>query len=249
MNTLWLRARAPFAAFRWLQAGVYRATSPIIPPSAAWGLVLNLAHIETRDLAATAKRSAPTTLTRPDAPPLCLAIGDVSDPADPAASSAETDRTSRNAVLYQQLHSYPVGSSGKELASRTHGAKHWIAPARRELLMDLDVILGIRTPDAALSQRIADGIAGRLDIPRYGLPFAGDNNCLFDRLDILEDPLAARWYRPIQPDETDHRDSCRLTIAIDRADASRTRSQLFAPTSPADTPPEDAWLWCPAPPR
>ncbi|HWN68765.1 MAG TPA: CRISPR-associated protein Cas5, partial [Haliangium sp.] len=64
MNTLWLRLRAPFAAYRWLQAGVYRATSPIIPPSAAWGLLLNLAHIETRDLALTARRASPVTLTR-----------------------------------------------------------------------------------------------------------------------------------------------------------------------------------------
>ena len=48
MRTLWLRVRAPFAAFRWMQAGVYRATSPIVPPSAAWGLCLNLAHIDMR---------------------------------------------------------------------------------------------------------------------------------------------------------------------------------------------------------
>ena len=46
--TLWLRVQAPFAAFRWLQAGVHRATSPVIPPSTAWGLLLNLAHVETR---------------------------------------------------------------------------------------------------------------------------------------------------------------------------------------------------------
>src|SRR5690606_31673513 len=73
--TLWLRLRAPFAAFRWMQAGVYRATSPVIPPSAAWGLVLNLAGVETRG-----EDDGTTTQIRADAPPLCLAIGAVHEP-------------------------------------------------------------------------------------------------------------------------------------------------------------------------
>lgn len=248
MNSFWLRVRAPFAAFRWLQAGVYRATSPIIPPSAAWGLVLNLAHIETRDHAATAKSKSVTTLTRQDVPPLCLAIGDACAPSADDADSADVVHSDRKATLYQQLHGYPVGSSGKDLATRTHGAKYWIAPVRRELLVDFDVVLGVRSPDAELRQRVADGLAGRLDVPRYGLPFAGDNNCLFDRIDILDQPIAARWYTPIAPDDTERRESCRLTVAIDRGDASRTRSQLFAPTPPIATPPEAAWVWCPAPP-
>jgi CRISPR-associated protein Cas5t len=235
MNTLWLRLRAPFAAYRWLQAGVYRATSPIIPPSAAWGLLLNLAHVETRDLALTARRASPVTLTRDDAPPLCLAVGAV-QPAE---------RT----VLYQQLHSYPVGQSGKEFAPRTHGAKYWIAPVRRELLVDFDALVGARSTDATLLGRIVDGLAGRLNQPRYGLPFAGDNNFLFDRIDVLDVPCAARWYTPLNPDDRGRLGSCRLTIAIDRADASRTRSMLFAATESTNTPPEDAWVWCPSPPE
>ena len=32
MAPFYVDLRAPFAAFRWLQAGVYRATSPVIPP-------------------------------------------------------------------------------------------------------------------------------------------------------------------------------------------------------------------------
>jgi CRISPR-associated protein Cas5t len=234
MNALWLRLRARFAAFRWLQAGVYRATSPIIPPSAAWGLLLNLAHIETRDLALTAKRGSPVTFTRDDAPRLCLAIGAV-QPAE-------------RAVVYQQLHSYPVGQSGKEFAPRTHGAKYWIAPVRRELLVDFDALVGVRGADPALLRRITDGLAGRLDAPRYGLPFAGDNNFLFDRIDVLEAPCTAQWYTPVDPADRGRVGSCRLTVAIDRADASRTRSVLFAATEPTDMPPDDAWVWCPAPP-
>lgn len=233
MTPLWLRLRARFAAFRWLQAGVYRATSPIIPPSAAWGLLLNLAHFDTRDLALTAKLASPVTLTREDAPPLCLAIGAV--------------RPAERAVLYQQLHSYPVGQSGKEFAGRTHGAKYWIAPVRRELLVDFDALVGVRGAPALL-QRITDGLSGRLEAPRYGLPFAGDNHFLFDRIDLLDAPCTAQWYTPVDPADRGRLGSCRLTVAIDRADASRTRSVLFAATEPTNVPPDDAWVWCPASP-
>ncbi|WP_428261141.1 CRISPR-associated protein Cas5 [Haliangium sp.] len=233
-DTLWLRLRAPFAGYRWLQAGVYRATSPVPPPSAAWGLLLNLAHIETRDLAATRKQSALATLRRADPPPLQLAIGAV--------------RASDKGVLYQQLHSYPVGASGKELAKGTHGAKYWIAPVRRELLVDLDVVVGARSLDPDLLARVVDGLAGSLDQPRYGLPFAGDNNCLFDRIDVLDRPHEATWYSPVDPDDTERRDSCRLTVSIDRAEASATRAPLFAPGPRAPEPPPEAWVWVPEPP-
>ena len=43
-----LRIRAPFAAFRHFTAGSYRPTAPFITPSAAYGLLLNLAGVETR---------------------------------------------------------------------------------------------------------------------------------------------------------------------------------------------------------
>src|SRR5262249_15499364 len=98
-----------------MQAGGWRATSPGPPPSAAWGLVLNLASIETR-----LPGCESSTLVRSDAPAFEVAIATLSPP--------------ERATLYQQLHSYPVGSCGKELKARAHGAKHWIAPVRRELL-------------------------------------------------------------------------------------------------------------------
>jgi len=174
MNTLWLRVKAPFAAFRWMQAGVYRGTSPVIPPSAAWGLLLNLAHIDTRDTT----RDAPVTGIRPDAPALCIAVGHI--------GTAETS------TVYQQLHSYPVGSSGKALAQRTHGAKYWIAPVRREVLVGLDCILGGRAHRAGLAEQIQAGRRGELDAPRYGLPVAGDNNLLIDRIVVLDAPCAVQ---------------------------------------------------------
>ena len=224
MSRLFLRLRAPFAAFRWMQAGVYRATSPVIPPSAAWGLVLNLAGIETR------LPGEATTLVRCDAPRLRLAIGRVGEQAEVA-------------TLYQQLHSYPVGNSGKELAPRAHGAKFWIVPVRREILVGFDALVGVETDDDGLLDCIRRGLRGELGVARYGLPFAGDNNLLFDNIAVVSSPPVAYWYRPMSAGDGPRRGSCRLTIAIDREDASRTRTALFAPDlQPTEQPDSTAWV-------
>ena len=226
MNQLLLRLHAPFAAFRWLQAGVYRASSPVIPPSAAWGLLLNFAGIDTRG-----KDVGGVTTVRPDAPAFEVAIG--------AFGACDTS------TLYQQLHTYPVGSSGANLKERTHGAKYWIAPARREILVGFECVLGARG-DGDVLDRIVAGLAGRLDEQRYGLPHAGDNNLLFDRADVVDSVSGCHWYTRIGPDDPPRRGSCRLTIGIDRSDSSRTTTALFAPVSePSPTPPEAAWTWVP----
>src|SRR5262249_54934102 len=117
MQTMWLRVRAPFAAFRGFQAGSYRATSQVMPPSTAFGLILNLAAIEMRE-----SINEPITQIKKDLPRLRIAIGLLTN-GQFAASKRES--------LYQQLHSYPVGSSGKEFAERTKGNKYWIVPIRR----------------------------------------------------------------------------------------------------------------------
>jgi CRISPR-associated protein Cas5t len=232
MDCLWLRIRAPFAAFRAFQAGVYRSTSPVMPPSAALGLVLNLAGIEMRDYTAT-----PNLLIRKDVPCLKLAIATLPN------SKSEV------CTIYQQLHSYPVGNSGKtDLKPRTQGAKYWITPVRRELLVGLDMILGVQASEELL-ERVKKGLKGELEQSRYGLPFAGDNNFLFDRIDILDEVPAAFWYVQMQPDDPPMRGSYRLTVGIDRADNSKTTSFLFAPVeTPSSQPPENSWIWTPREP-
>ena len=227
MAQIWLRIHAPFAAFRGFQAGVYRASAPVMPPSTAYGLVLNLAGIEMRD-------STPgvTTTIRADIPRLRIAVGVISQP--------------ERASLYQQLHSYPVGASGKELKEKTHGAKFWITPVRRELLVDYDGIIGVETDDESLLDRIKKGIRGELGEPRYGLPFLGDNNLLIDRIDVLEAlEKETYWYARMMPDDAPRKGSCRLTVGINRTDNSRTTSFLYAPLN-SILPPESAWTWTPA---
>jgi len=241
MGCLWLRIRAPFAAFRGFQAGVYRATAPIMPPSTAFGLVLNLAGIEMRD-----STNRQTTLIRSDLPCLKLAIGLPCKELPTGEVVPETE--SETCTLYQQLHSYPVGASGKELAARTHGAKYWIVPVRREFLVGLDIVLGIQAKEQLL-QQIKQGLRGELKQPRYGLPFAGDNNFLFDRIDVLDKTPPTLWYVQMQPDDPPMGGSYRLTVGIDRADNSKTTSFLYAPiTEPTQDVPPEAWTWVPKQP-
>ena len=226
MAPLWLRLQAPFGAFRWLQAGVYRATSPTIPPSTAWGLVLNLAGIESRDPV-----TATTTLRRKDVPRFQVALGEV--------------REAQVNSLYQQLHGYPVGNSGKELATRAHGSKYWIVPVRRELLTDINIVIGVRGCNTDFTEKIASGLQGKA--PRYGLPFLGDNNFLIDRIELLEQPCQARWFcRLEEGDSCGIKDTFRLTVDIDREDSAKTRTQLFhRGEQPVADPPESAWTWVP----
>jgi CRISPR-associated protein Cas5t len=226
--TLWLRLRAPFAAYRGIQAGVYRPSAPVIPPSAAWGLVLNLAGIETR---------TPGVLSGVDplAPTLRLAVGSVHFPG--------------RGSLYQQLHGYPVGKSGeRDLAPRTHGAKYWIAPARRELLIDLDCVVGIQGDEGVLD-RVTRGLRGELNEGRYGVPFAGDNNYLFDAIEAVQAPPPTHWYVRVGAGKSPGRKSCRLMVEPNREESGRTTFVLAAPLEQAVVvPPEGAWVWTPRDP-
>ena len=229
METFWLQLRAPFAAFRGFQAGVYRSTSPVMTPSAAYGLVLNLAGIEMR---ATSRGA--TTLIRPDVPRVRLAIGLVK-------------LAGRNSV-YQQLHGYRVGTDKKTkaMAALTKGAKYQIVPVRREILVDYDGVIGVQTSDEKLRDLVARGLRGELGTQRYGLPFAGDNNYLFDTIELIEEPPAQiLWYVPFQPNKAPRKGTCRLTIGIDRADNSKTTSSIYAPASDLT---DAVWTWTPSPP-
>jgi CRISPR-associated protein Cas5t len=227
METMWLHVRAPFAAFRGFQAGVYRTTSPVIPPSTAYGLILNLAGIEMRG-----PMNCVTTEISKGLPMLRIAVGIISRP--------------ELFSLYQQLHSYPVGASGKELSARTHGAKFWIVPVRRELLVGYNGMIGVQTKNADLLEQVRNGLRGKLDSPRYGLPFAGDNNLLIDQIDVEEEPPPTRWYARMQPDDPPSKGSCRLTVGINRSDNSKTTSYLYAPAVESSAlPSERAWTWTP----
>jgi CRISPR-associated protein Cas5t len=231
-----LYVQAPFAAFRTFTAGWYRPTAAFLTPSAAYGLAMNIAGIETR----RDDGIAPMTLTRYGLPSIRVAIGAVVGPHGDFPSVQ---------TLFQQLHNYPVGSSGKQRKEDARGNKYNITPVRREFLTGLRACVVI-DGNPELEARIREGL--RSPFPRYGLPFLGDNAFLLDRLEVLDQPREARWYRRLgTEDETDPvPNSTRLTVWIDRQDMSKTLSALYAPTIvPSANIPELAWTHVIPPPE
>jgi len=238
-----LYVKAPFGAYRSFVAGSYRQTSPFITPTGVYGLLLNLAGIDSRfhdpKLVATAMRD--------DLPSAKVAIGMLREP-----------NTSR---LLQQLHNYPVGNTGKEYAPSTKGGKYNIQPITRELLVDIEGYIGLDGNDS-LEDSVRLGLAKGLSTsridgqPRYGVPFLGDNSLMVDVIEEAHNddqkPLrAARWYCPLSrlPQSDGPRPgTCRMTTWIDRNDMSRTRSDLFAPSDMTVSIPEEAWVQVGPPP-
>lgn len=228
-----LSIEAPFAVCRNFTAGWFRPTATFLTPSAAYGLLLNLAGIDTRlrEEDKSHPGTVPTSLTRLGLPEMKLALGLPEGSAYPSL-----------ATVYQQLHNYPVGSSGNERAKTSFGNKYNITPVRRELMVNLHVLV-VMEGNVELEMAVRAGLSGQQTTSRYGLPFLGDNSFLPDRIELLESVPAARWFERIAADEPELRPrTTRLTIWIDRADMSRTQSALFAPTEMPDREiPATAW--------
>lgn len=235
---LLLRVQAPFAAFRPFTAGWYRPTAGFLTPSAAYGLALNLAGIEARrDDGLSAM-----TVTEFGLPPARVAVG--ADPAHPLPAVQ---------TLFQQLHNYPVGASGKERKDDAKGSKYNITPVRREFLSGLRALIALDFLDQpTIEARVREGLAGEPPRSgrRYGLPFLGDNAFLPDRIEALDGPSPARWYRRPDAEAGPVPDSTRLTIWVDRQDMSRTTSALYAPAAEASAEiPDAAWTLIDPPQR
>lgn len=240
---LWLHIEAPFAACRTFTAGWYRPTATFLTPSAAYGLVLNLAGIDSRlrEGQEGHDEKTPASLMTKGLPTMKLAIGAIASPGKDKVEE-DPDAFPRVQSIYQQLHNYPVGASGKERADDCKGSKYNITPVRREFLSELRAVVGIDSDEGTLD-RVRRGLAG--EFPRYGLPFLGDNNFLLDRAELRDAPGATYWFMPVRESDSGSRPrTTRLTILIDRADLSRTESALFAPADrqPNDQPPPAAWI-------
>jgi CRISPR-associated protein Cas5t len=224
---------APFATFRTFSAGSFRPTAGFMTPSAAYGLVMNLAGVNTRH---DDGRSA-MTLMRDDLPTVRIALG------IPTSPNHELELPMPQSV-FQQLHNYPVGNSGKDHAPNTKGNKYNITPVRRQFLMDLRAVIALECHSEIL-ETIRRSLKGAPTSDRFGLPFLGDNSFLPDRVEEVDSTAPAFWFEKIGPDN--HGDELRagvtrLTQWIDRADMSRTRSALYAPNDTASVnPSEIAW--------
>ena len=247
MITLYLEA--PFAAGRTFTAGWYRPTATFLTPSAIYGLLLNVAGIESRlrEEHEDHDGSAAATLTVKGLPNADLAVGVPTVELRGKRTLVpipDAEVFPRVQSVFQQLHNYPVGASGKEKAEACKGNKYNITPVRREFLSDVRAIIAVRSSED-FENLICQGLAGELNSGRYGVPFLGDNSFLPDRLEKISTDIPTRWFEQLGPSsETGMRDrAARLTISVDRADLSRTTSGLFAPTKTASSaPPDNAWL-------
>jgi CRISPR-associated protein Cas5t len=251
---LYVYLEAPFAACRTFTAGWYRPTATFLTPSAAYGLLLNVAGIESRLREEEEGHDGrePASYLRRGLPSCEIALG------------LPGDSFPRLQSVYQQLHNYMVGGKEKvadpdnpakkikkaELGlQRTKQTKWNIAPVRREFLSDLRAIVALKGP-SDLEEAVQRGLRGEGPVSRYGLPFMGDNSFLLDRLEEIACPNdrfpMLRWYERIGTETTRARSrATRLTILINRADLSKTKSDLFAPTEPLSanvSPPPAAWV-------
>ena len=222
---LCLYFQAPFGVFRTFTAGSFRPTTPFMTPSAAYGLLLNLAGIEMRD----DDNASEMTLIRSGLPHATIALGALAMPGQHS--------------VYQQLHNYPVGNTGIDHKPNTKGNKYNITPARRAFLSNLRGYLCLKDNDELASQ-VVDGLAGKRE-RKYGLPFFGDNSFLPDRIAPVDRIEPAHWFVKVDAEDggSMNRTVARLTVTIDRADMSRTHSALFCPLSIADAKvPDNAWV-------
>ncbi len=226
-----LYVQAPFAVFRPFTAGSFRPTAGFISPSAAYGLALNIAGVESR----LDDGKSAMTVMRPDLPRVKIALGAL---CFPQAHS-----------LYQQAHNYPVGKeAGAQYAPLAKGNKYNITPVRREFLSNLRAYICL-DENSELEQRVREGLTGKYNATRYGIPFLGDNNFMIDVLREEGERQRAYWYEKI----TEHNDrgpqprTTRLTLTIDRQNMAKTTSVLFCPSSEQTLAiPENAWVTIPA---
>jgi CRISPR-associated protein Cas5t len=213
--------------FRTFTTGSFRPTAGFITLSAAYSLALNIAGIESR----FDDGKAAMTLMKSDLPRVKIALGALCFPEVQS--------------LYQQAYNYPVGKeAGAQYAPLAKGNKYNITPVRREFLSNIRAYICL-DGDTELEQKVREGLAGRYNATRYGLPFLGDNNFMIDVLREVAERQAAYWYERI-PEHDDHGPrprTTRLTISIDRQNMAKTTSALFFPQpEPTLAIPESAWV-------
>jgi len=230
---IWIAIEAPFAACRPMMAGWHRPTAGFLTHSAVYGLILNVAGVESRlgEHEPGHPGGVPASVTRADLPSFRLAIGLPEDADLP-----------RVGTVFQQLHNYSVAAGNAGIKPEfALGRKNNIAPVRRELLSDIRAVAAIQSDDD-FAEVIRRGLRGERNDRRYGLPFLGDNNFTLDRLEEVE-PRQARWFALADRGrrERPQAGTTRLSAYVDRLTPVGTRSALFAPTEDFSAmPPESA---------
>lgn len=244
-----LRYAAPFAVFRDFTAGYFRSTFRFTSYSALYGLLLNIAGVEMR-----ATLGQGPTLVKESLPSFEVASAVASRVSERHSFGFNEEQSvlPTSGVLFQQLHSLPVGSTNKHRIPLTKGNKHHISPGRRQLLIGLRGICFVKA-EPEFEERLRVGLSGEpLEQERYGVPFLGDNSFMLEELEIIEPGQSGpvSWIVRDKEDDFDFFGNTgagptpfRLTIWADREGMSQTRSEFFVTEDgELNSPPESAWV-------
>jgi CRISPR-associated protein Cas5t len=256
MDCLYLQAS--FAAFRQLGGGRFQCCLEYMPPSTAYGLLLNIAGIEMRNY--SNGDGDLTTSIKTDLPKIRMAIGLLAIPQKqqvvqqlhkidqnpPKGDLAEKVVVQQNLMAKER----PTEKEKKTLKDLNRqisklqsmipakGCKYTIYPVVREFLYNFEAYICFEI-DPTLKQRLLDGLDGKL--PRYGLPFLGDNNFFLNQMEIQEPTSPAYWVQRVGLDSELQRIQ-KLPITIDRLNSANTKSALFGISEKSTTIPETAWV-------
>ena len=220
-----LYVQAPFARFQHFVGGKWRPTADFITPSAAFGLVLNLASIDMREGLGTERY----TQIKPGVADMEIALGALEMPA-------------KQRVL-QHLHTYAQQPTGVERvrADDCRGHPHMMSPCWRETLVGIRAYVAVKPIHPAnLEEQVRYGLAGKL--PRYGVPFLGDSNYILDVVRMANRLEPAMWFEQVPGDQGGMPYVTRLTVTIDRNDSARTVTSTFCASKPCAEVPPAAWV-------
>jgi CRISPR-associated protein Cas5t len=215
---LFIYFKAPFGAFKPFQSIEMLATVEFMTYSAAYGFLLGLAGINSRD---PLVKSAYIN-TR-------IALGTFNLP--------------RKGRVLQQLHK---GKPGSDNAERVKGRKPKIDVFWRELLYDsLEGYIGLDNPE--LEPLVIQGINNPQNLDYWGLPFMGDNNFFIERLDIVQETRKCEWFTLLNSNTSPNNQRLYyLSVWTDYQDSRNSKSLLFQLIPSKETTPldldSDTWV-------
>jgi CRISPR-associated protein Cas5t len=219
---LFIYFKAPFGAFKPFQSVEMLATVEFMTYSAAYGFLLGLAGINSRD---PLVKSAYIN-TR-------IALGTFNLP--------------RKGRVLQQLHK---GKASSEDTERAKGRKPKIDIFWKELLYDgLEGYIGLDNPE--LEPLITQGINNPQSINYWGLPFMGDNNFFVEKLDIVQEVKECQWFSLLKSSTSPQNQRLYyLSVWTDYQNSTNSKSLLFrlVPFTEANLLNRNSDIWVPISP-
>jgi CRISPR-associated protein Cas5t len=214
---LFIYFKAPFGAFKPFQSVEMLATVEFMTYSAAYGFLLGLAGINSRD----PRVKSAYINTR-------IALGTFNLP--------------RKGRVLQQLHK---GKPSGEDTERAKGRKPKIDIFWKELLYDgLEGYIGLDNPE--LEPLITQGINNPQSINYWGLPFMGDNNFFVEKLDIVQEVRECQWFSLLRASVSPQNQRLYyLSVWTDYQNSTNSKSLLFrlVPSPEANLLNRDSDTW------